>query len=173
MERVRCDRHKSNNLIKLQIGLSTTDKKLKRHTPFDIPNLTELKDKRKRDETVTLNVSVDQVLGGNNTISEESTESLCLSGIHKANGSPSTHEPFTQTTTETSTLTFDSESCFNPSQNVNYDEVEIGPHLQNNYIHDENIVKICNTFQKKTKDGPIYVCTCCTQTFFRHSGADM
>ena len=63
MERVRRDRHKFNNLIKLQIGLSTTDKTLKRHTPFDIPNLTELKDKRKRDETVTLNVSVDQVLG--------------------------------------------------------------------------------------------------------------
>ena len=27
MERVRCDRHKSNNLIKLKIGLSTTEKK--------------------------------------------------------------------------------------------------------------------------------------------------
>jgi hypothetical protein len=55
-----------------------------RHTPFDIPNLTELKDKRKRDETVTLNVSVDHVLGEKNTISEDVTESLCLSGIHEA-----------------------------------------------------------------------------------------
>ena len=27
MERVRCDRHKSNNLIKLKIGLCTTEKK--------------------------------------------------------------------------------------------------------------------------------------------------
>lgn len=106
-------------MIKLQIGLSTPDKNLKRHTPFDIPNLTELKDKRKRDEPVTLNVSVDHVLGGNNTISEDSTESVCLSGIHEGNGSPSTHEAFTQT--------FDYESCSSPSQNVNNDEAEIGP----------------------------------------------
>jgi hypothetical protein len=69
----------------------------------------------------SLNVSVDHVLGEKNTISEDVTESLCLSGIHEANGSP-----FTQTTTETSTQTFDSESCFIPSQNVNNDEVEIG-----------------------------------------------
>ena len=95
MERVRCDRHKSNNLIKLKIGLSTTEQNLKRHTTFNIPNLTELRDKRKRGESVTLNVSVDQVLGGNYTISEDSTESLCLSGIHEANGTSSTREPFT------------------------------------------------------------------------------
>ena len=192
MERVRCDRHKSNNLIKLKIGLSTTEQNLKRHTTFNIPNLTELRDKRKRGESVTLNVSVDQVLGGNYTISEDSTESLCLSGIHEANGTssthepfthepfthepfthepfthePFTHEPFTQTTTEASTHTFYSGTCFRPSQNENNDEVEIGSYLQN--IHGENIVKICNTFPKKTKDGPRYVCTCYTQTFFRHS----
>lgn len=28
---------------------------------------------------------------------------------------------------------------------------------------------IYKTFQSKIADGPMYVCTCCTQTFFRHS----
>ena len=62
---------------------------------------------------------------------------------------------------------------FYPITECNNDEVEIGPHLQNNYIHDEHIVKISNTFQTKTKDGPIYVCTCCTENIFQTLGADM
>lgn len=33
----------------------------------------------------------------------------------------------------------------------------------------QDIDCIYKTFQSKIADGPLYVCTCCTQTFFRHS----